>query len=354
MEDTNLGDLLAAHAADAAAASSEVRVCGHLTARRKHGPFLTFLDLVSGEHSIQIVVKGRPDEASADGGAPPEAPSATAPLGSLVRVTGTLGLSTRGCVSLFVAPAALEVLEAPEQPVAPAPPAGPTARSPARFHVVPDTVRWQRRGMQQLGIGAYNVLGWRGGHPLPAAPPTPGGCWLLPSTDGAALAIARQRAELAAAGWRLLTCGAALVARLGDKAALREHAARLGLERHLPQHYGSPDAAAYPCVLKAAQGQFGRGTHIVASAEEARRRMGQRDDQIGSRWVLQELVRGRVEVSTSLLVVRGAVLRAAVVAYTYDADEYVWPKVRELKQLRRTSDVLEPDVLAALSALLAG
>ena len=41
-------------------------------------------------------------------------------------------------------------------------------------------------------------------------------------------------------------------------------------QAHLPTHYRSPADAKYPCILKAARGEYGRGTHIVASAEEAR------------------------------------------------------------------------------------
>ena len=62
--------------------------------------------------------------------------------------------------------------------------------------------------------------------------------------------------------------------------------------------------------------------------------MGQRSDELGVRWVLQELVSGCVEYSTSLLLDGGSVLYTATVAYTYDCAEYVWPKVRKIKSMR--------------------
>jgi biotin carboxylase len=40
------------------------------------------------------------------------------------------------------------------------------------------------------------------------------------------------------------------------------------LLRHLPRHYASAAVAEYPCVLKAAEGQFGKGVHIVRDAAE--------------------------------------------------------------------------------------
>ena len=81
--------------------------------------------------------------------------------------------------------------------------------------------------------------------------------------------------ELRRLGWRLLTCEAAVVCALSNKASLRRLAEARGLDAYLPRHYSSvreaEAAAAYPCVLKAAEGEFGRNVHIVRSSEEARR-----------------------------------------------------------------------------------
>ena len=43
---------------------------------------------------------------------------------------------------------------------------------------------------------------------------------------------------------------------------------------HLPQHYATLGEATYPCVLKGAQGQYGKNVHVVHSAEEALRLTG--------------------------------------------------------------------------------
>ena len=203
------------------------------------------------------------------------------------------------------------------------------------------------------------------------------------------------------------------------EAVARHHTAMAALQ--LPTHYGSVAEAAFPCVLKAARGEYGRGVRIVRSADEARLCLGGRgggdgrggggrgggdrcgdrgdggaasgdvggvaaeadesdgaaeaeesspddddDDDYssaqpsaavvtgegapgsdlseavvagegapGSDWLLQELVRGAEEHSTSLLVVEGRLLRAEAVVYTYAAAEYIWPHVREKKELRR-------------------
>ena len=111
---------------------------------------------------------------------------------------------------------------------------------PPRFHITPNNVRWGR-ALGLIDVGAYNTLAWRGGEPPPPPPPlrtppalpptttpptttpTPptaaaGRCWLLPATDDAALAIARQRRALRAAGWRVLACAPELVEALSNKA----------------------------------------------------------------------------------------------------------------------------------------
>ena len=51
--------------------------------------------------------------------------------------------------------------------------------------------------------------------------------------------------------------------------------------------------------------------------------------------LLQELVPGRVESSASLLVREGQILHVLVTEYTFLADEYVWPRVKEDRSRRR-------------------
>ena len=62
-----------------------------------------------------------------------------------------------------------------------------------------------------------------------------------------------------------------LVTALSNKASLRARAEELGLLHLLPEHFASPAAARYPCVLKLAIGAYGAGTHIVRSAAEVAR-----------------------------------------------------------------------------------
>merc|ERR1712217_524615 len=52
---------------------------------------------------------------------------------------------------------------------------------------------------------------------------------------------------------------------------------------------------------------------------------------LGTKWVLQELVPGSLEYSTSLLVSDGEILDAVCIQYRYSKEEYVWPtNVEEL------------------------
>eukprot|EP00435_Cladocopium_sp_Y103_P065807 s429_g27.t2 len=58
--------------------------------------------------------------------------------------------------------------------------------------------------------------------------------------------------------------------------------------------------------------------------------MGIGGQVLSSRWLLQEMVTGCYEYSTSLLVCEGEILEVACMRYEYDAEEYVWPRVTEL------------------------
>ena len=64
--------------------------------------------------------------------------------------------------------------------------------------------------------------------------------------------------------------------------------------------------AEYPCILKPKLGTFGKDTHVVHSIEEVERFTG--GQGVASQWVLQELVPGRLEYSTTLLVLKGEVV----------------------------------------------
>ena len=156
----------------------------------------------------------------------------------------------------------------------------------ARFHVVPRK-GWDRF-IRNMGLPARNSLNWRGLGPVPG-PPTPG-CWMIASSDEAAGRVAERQHELRAAGWRVLCPPPEVIRNLGDKAALQEYAKRHALSEHLPVAYAEPDMAVYPCILKAAAGEYGRTVHLVTTAEE----VGVLAPRgLGSLWVLQELVRGR-------------------------------------------------------------
>mmetsp|Transcript_55303 Transcript_55303/g.171332 ORF Transcript_55303/g.171332 Transcript_55303/m.171332 type:complete len:250 (+) Transcript_55303:168-917(+) len=198
-----------------------------------------------------------------------------------------------------------------------------------------------------MGCSVHNTLDWQGGEPVPVAERP---CWLLPASDRVAVEIAERREELQAAGWKVLTSEPHVVSRLDNKAAFQEYAQTLGLSEHLPAWYAEPEGAAYPCVLKPAAGEFGRDARIVRSAAEVPAAAND-GGALGAAWVLQELVTGRFEYSTALLVRDGEILDAACTRYEYSAEEYVWPKVTEL---RKDSPAVPPEHLAVMRALLEG
>uniref|UniRef100_A0A7S4SNW7 ATP-grasp domain-containing protein n=1 Tax=Alexandrium monilatum TaxID=311494 RepID=A0A7S4SNW7_9DINO len=190
-----------------------------------------------------------------------------------------------------------------------------------RFQLVPGRLSWTRP-LRKMGCSARNTLVWNGRHPLPPPPPAAAPVWLLPAQDDAAVHIAELQLELREAGWKVLSCNPALVDRLRNKAAFRRYAESLGLVELLPVHYDSAKAAQFPCILKPAMGTWGKDTHIVRSAEEVENLAR---SELGAKWVLQELVPGRLEYSTSLLVSQGEILDAVCTRYEYSKEEYVWP-----------------------------
>ena len=229
-----------------------------------------------------------------------------------------------------------------------------------RFQLAPQKARWEE-GLEMLDCQAENTLEWESGLPLPAPPKSSSGCgqsipgtWLLPCSDMAGVAISQHRDELRTLGWRVLACDPGLVSRLGDKCRLHDFMVELELEKHLPKRYASPEAATYPCILKAAKGEYGKTVHIVDSIGQVRRllRSFKAGFGEGARYLLQELVRGPIEHSVSLLVEDGRILRAMHTRYEYDRAAFVWPRVREVG--RSSSDTPPLPHMAVLQRLVAG
>ena len=137
---------------------------------------------------------------------------------------------------------------------------------------------------------------------------------------------------------------------LGSKSGLRDHAERFGLLEHLPAYFMDASTAQYPCVLKNATGVYGKDCHIVRSASEVDAIL--QGKSIGEEWVMQEMMPGRYEYSTSLLVVEGEIVWDACTRYEYDRDEYVWPHVTEHED-KRSFPPTPPAHLAAMTAFLA-
>lgn len=192
------------------------------------------------------------------------------------------------------------------------------------FQIVPGFI-WNRQ-VRMLGGTMQNCLSWTLGAAIPTAQHS---AWLLPCTDRAAREIAERQHAWQEAGWRTLSCDPDLVEALDDKVKLFEHAQRLALGSFLPQRYTTAEAATYPCMLKPASGQYGEGARIVNNSADVQCVIGL---DVGTDWVLQEMVPGHYEYSTSLLVWHGDVLDAITMKYHYDGTLYVWPRVREISK----------------------
>ena len=103
---------------------------------------------------------------------------------------------------------------------------------------------------------------------------------------------------------------------------------------HYSLHYPNPAQAFYPCLLKGAEGCHGCHVHLlvrcVADVEDL---TGHDADAFDSaHWLLCEMVRGRFECSTTLLVCDGVIHDAVCTVYDYGSDEYIWPYAKEVSR----------------------
>eukprot|EP00927_Polykrikos_kofoidii_P065188 TRINITY_DN60977_c0_g1_i1.p1 TRINITY_DN60977_c0_g1~~TRINITY_DN60977_c0_g1_i1.p1 ORF type:complete len:610 (-),score=87.31 TRINITY_DN60977_c0_g1_i1:26-1855(-) len=190
-----------------------------------------------------------------------------------------------------------------------------------RFHLVPRR-NWDA-AVRRLRCGARNAINWCGR----SEPPDPVlGCWLLPTSGEAAFQIARQRRRLRSLGWRVLSCDARVVEMLGNKTGLRDLAAAHGLIEYLPAVYTSAEDACFPCVLKSSISESGQTCRIVRSRDQLPSEVFDGDGCFDSRWVLQELIPGRLEYVIFFLVDRGDVVDYLNVSSEWDREIYVRPK----------------------------
>lgn len=196
-----------------------------------------------------------------------------------------------------------------------------------RFEVAP-WIKWDQE-LRKAGCSIRNELQWTSEGPAPEAPQQP--CWLVPSQDDMAEAIARRSQELELKGWTVCRNNATLVRALRNKAELYTLAQSLGLDDFMPLKFDCEqlDAATYPCVLKPAVGTWGSDMAMVHNSEDAQRFLA-KCKVPRELMVLQEMVEGHLEYSTTLLVVNGSIYDHVCTRYEYDRETYIWPDVKEL------------------------
>lgn len=206
----------------------------------------------------------------------------------------------------------------------------------------------------QIGSELWNV-DKAARHWLDAPAP---GCWLIPTVGGASIAIAKQKARLEEAGWRLLTCAPEIIEELDNKCRLRERAERLGAAAHLPEHYTSLATAAYPCVVKLPTGEYGKAVRLARTSADLPKIVDEfclDPAKCGEDWLVQEFVPGCLELSTSLLVRNGHIEDVIRTAYTYNIPVYVWPHgVWERKECRVVDSIVSERDLDVFRTLVAG
>jgi len=216
--------------------------------------------------------------------------------------------------------------------------------SPELFQWVP-AKGWDSHA-RALKISACNTCDWDGTGPIPT--PAPGAApWLLPCSDTVALRIAQRQRALQSAGWKVISSPPHIIQSLGDKAELPKYAARLGRLEMLPRHFERPEKASFPCILKPAQGEFGKDACICQSPGDV---YDHAPNFSKNSWVLQELVPGDVEFSVSLLVSFGTILDVVGMRYRYDREVYIWPGVVEVSKELVEVPVQHLQVLASFVA----
>eukprot|EP00746_Dinoflagellata_sp_MGD_P055071 gnl/MRDRNA2_/MRDRNA2_240109_c0_seq1.p1 gnl/MRDRNA2_/MRDRNA2_240109_c0~~gnl/MRDRNA2_/MRDRNA2_240109_c0_seq1.p1 ORF type:complete len:461 (+),score=88.89 gnl/MRDRNA2_/MRDRNA2_240109_c0_seq1:54-1385(+) len=165
-----------------------------------------------------------------------------------------------------------------------------------------------------------------------------------------ALQIANQQSDLRKAGWKIISSEPHIVDRLNNKVAFHRYAMELGLTAHFPKFYFDPEKAEYPCILKPGLGSAGNNSVIVNRSSEALGLIGT-DSNFDAQWVLQEIVAGHVEYSTSLLVHRGNILGTVSIKYEYKTDVYIWPHVEEVN---KTICEVDPQHFEVMRKFVAG
>lgn len=247
-----------------------------------------------------------------------------------------------------------------------------------RFQLFPNC-KWTRQ-LKAAGCSIQNSLDWKGRHPLPSADRP---VWLLPAQDDAAEQLAEHEVELCQNGWKVLTCNQDVVAELRSKTALPELARRANVTSYMPAHYPTPAEAVYPCMLKASRATWGKSIYIVDRSEDVLRLAkpgkayeierqveqqleytrryyeqsgheqdhaeaeAERSEQVdkamsdwlaeaewedlGPDWLLQEIVPGEYEYSTTVLMDHGTIVDYACSRYKFSRDVYVWPALEYSK-----------------------
>mmetsp|Transcript_168371 Transcript_168371/g.323483 ORF Transcript_168371/g.323483 Transcript_168371/m.323483 type:complete len:655 (+) Transcript_168371:110-2074(+) len=214
-----------------------------------------------------------------------------------------------------------------------------------RFQFAPTD--WQHF-LANMGFPEGNLTEWHADTPVPKAPPYP--CWFIPCWDKVAVRLAELQQEFRDAGWKVLTCDPDLIKTLSNKVKLRDHVEKLRQLHLMPHHWKTPEEATYPCVLKGATGEFGKNVYLVKSIEEVYEIA--KDGFDGTKWLLQEHIKGSMEYSTTLLVVDGEILDAIVTEYEYQDEVYIWPRVRQI--YRHSHDDVPLQQLGAMSLIMQG
>jgi hypothetical protein len=128
---------------------------------------------------------------------------------------------------------------------------------------------------------------------------------------------------------------------LGDKAQFQAYVRDNALEDLCPEHFSSPAAARFPCVLKRTDLNAGKGVAVAASAEHLQRLLEQPPWR-GHPFVLQAMLEGGGDIVTHCVCKEGQILWHTSFAYTLFPGETIraGSNIQSIRPIPTTSSTL--------------
>ena len=164
------------------------------------------------------------------------------------------------------------------------------------------------------------------------------GTLLLPTGDAYYRHLAKHREGYLNLGWRMLIGSHRSVLEIGNKVNLQKFTRRCGITDKLPTLYTEKNVV-FPCTVNKGDGEYGKKVFIVQTESE----LSEVVEREPKRWLIQELIPGKQEVSTTMVVVKGVIKFGMSIFYTYKDTAYVWPHTSEVRRERNCREISDSD-----------